>query len=258
MSKTIAVVCVRMGSERLGGKMMLEALGTPLLGHLLRRVRQAKRIDGIVVATPDSAPNDVIAAYCASIGVPCFRGSEADVMGRMLGALESMQADVGVEVYGDSPLIDPTLIDECISVYREGKYDWVGNDVTPVYPSGMYSETFSMTAFRDAAKRNLDPAIREHGTLYLRQHPELYRQKHIAYDGPLRRTDIHLDIDTSEDFALFETVLTHFAPRTDFTLGEIIGFLDAHPEIASSNAHVHRRWKQYQKPFDKLRAGPKT
>lgn len=227
---------------------MRKTLGTPMLGHLIARVKQAKNIDGIVIATPSSPENDAIAAYCETVGVPHFRGSEDDITGRMLGALESQQAETGVEVYGDSPLIDSALIDECITAYREGNFDWVGNDVTPVYPSGMYSETFSVSAFRDAATRNTDPAIREHGTLYLRQHPELYRQKHLSYEGPLKRTDIHLDIDTEEDFMVFEHILRNFAPRTDFSLGEIIAFLDAHPEIIATNKNIHRRWKQYQKP----------
>ncbi len=248
MGKVVAVVCVRMGSERLPGKMMREALGSPLLGHLLGRVRQAKHLDGVVVAIPTATENDVIAQYCKTTGMPCFRGSEEDVMGRMLGALESVQAETGVEIYGDSPLIDPALIDECITAYREGNFEWVGNDVTPVYPSGMYSEAFSVASFRDAAERNTDPAIREHGTLYLRQHPKLYRQKHLSYEGPLKRTDIHLDVDTEEDFGVFEEILRHFAPRTDFSLGEIIAFLDAHPEVTALNKDIHRRWKQYQKP----------
>lgn len=247
MAKTVAVVCVRMGSQRLPGKTMRDVAGAPFLGHLLRRVRQAKHLDDVVVATPIAAENNVVEAYCSSIGVECFRGSEDDVMGRMLGALDQQGAEVCVEVYGDSPLIDPALIDECIVEYQKGGADWVGNDVVPAYPSGMYSETFSMAAFRDAEKRNTDPAIREHGTLYLRLHPELYRQKHIANEGPLKRTDLHFDVDTEEDFALFEAILRHFSPRTDFSLAEIIAYLDANPAIAASNKEVHRRWKQYQK-----------
>lgn len=247
MKRIIAVVCVRMGSERFRGKMLTEACGKPMFGHLIERVKQSRNIHGVIVATPDSAENDVIEAYCDSIGVPCFRGSEDDVAGRMLGALTRENADIGVEVYGDSPLIDPALIDECIETYLTGQFDWVGNDVYPAYPSGMYTETFSVPAFRDACNRCTDPAIREHGTLYMRQHPELYKQHHISHEGPLKRTDIHLDVDTHEDFIVFEAVLKHFKPRDDFSLAEIITFLDAHPDIAKSNANVHRRWKQYQK-----------
>jgi len=226
---------------------MREVSGKPLLEHLLNRVRQVKHLDGIIVATSDTEENDVIEKFCSSYGVPCFRGSEDDVLARMLGALESQMADIGVEVYGDSPLSDPKLINECIEVYLgDDSYDLVGNDMKATYPSGMYSETFSVKALQDSAARCQDPAIREHGTMYLRQHPELYKLKNIEAKGRLRRPDIYLDVDTEVDVRVIEAILNHFAPRNDFSLEEIFVFLDEHSELAQLNQHVHRRWKQYQ------------
>jgi spore coat polysaccharide biosynthesis protein SpsF (cytidylyltransferase family) len=245
--RVIAIINVRMGSERLPGKTMREIAGRPLLGHLLDRVRGARGLDGIVVATPESQKNDVIETCCRTEHVACFRGSEDDLVTRTLGALESADAEIGVEIYGDGPLIDPAMIEECLQVFlNEGPYDLVGNDMKATYPSGMYTEAFSVQAFRDAGKRTSDPAIREHGTLFLRKHPEIYRVKNIEAQDKLCRPDIHLDVDTEEDFRVIEEILRHFAPRKDFRLEEIIDFLDAHPEIAESNQHVHRRWKQYQ------------
>ena len=246
MPKTVAVICVRMGSERLPGKMMLEADGKPMLGHLINRVVQVKLIDSIVVATPNTPPNNVIEQYCISNGIACFRGPEEDVLGRMLGALKTEGAEVGVEVYGDEPLIDPELIKKCIIQYSAGDFDWVGNDVRPGFPSGMFTEVFSVAALQDAASRTSDPEFREHGTLYLRKHPDIYKQYHVEAEGKYRRPEVHLDIDSNVDFAIFNAVVTHFAPRDNFTMLEILEFLDTHPEIRESNTHTDRRWKQYQ------------
>ncbi len=247
MNRTIATIQVRMGSQRLPGKTMRLVNGRPLLGHLLDRVRQAKGVDAVVVATPESSVNDVVEEFCKQEGVACFRGSEDDVALRMLGALSMMEATTCVEVYGDGPLIDPALIEECLQEYRTGKFDLVGNDMKGTYPSGMYNEVFSFSAFKDSVERCSDPAVREHGTLFLRQHPELYKTLNIEAQGPLCRPDVHLDVDQEEDFALIAAILEHFAPRNDFTLGEILAFLDANPELKESNSQVHRRWKQYQR-----------
>lgn len=236
-----------MGSERLPGKPLRNIAGRPLLGHLLDRVRHVRGIDGIVVAIPESAENDCIEAFCRGEGVSSFRGAEDDVLGRMLGALEGAKATVGIEAYGDGPLIDPAMIEECLAAFRnEGPYDLVGNDMKATYPSGMYTEVFSVAAFRDSATRTDDPAVREHGTLYLRQHPEIYRVKNIEAQGALRRPAIHLDVDTEADVGIIDAILHHFLPRRDFTLEEMLEFLDTHRELAESNRHVHRRWKQYQ------------
>lgn len=236
-----------MGSERLPGKPLREIAGQPLLGHLLDRVRQTQGIDGLIVATPESGENDCIEAFCEREGVSSFRGSEDDVLGRMLGALEETEATIGIEVYGDGPLIDPAMIEECLTIFqKEGPYDLVGNDMKATYPSGMYTEVFSAAALRTTAERTQDPAIREHGTLFLRQHPDIYAVKNIEAQGIFRRPDIHLDVDTECDIGVIEAILRHFTPRKDFTLEEILSFLDAHREIAESNRHTYRRWKQHQ------------
>lgn len=236
-----------MGSERLPGKPLREIAGRPLLGHLLDRVRQAQGIDDIIVATSEREENDCIEAFCKQERVFSFRGAEDDVLGRMLGALEETKATIGIEVYGDGPLIDPAMIEECLGIFQEeGPYDLVGNDMKATYPSGMYTEVFTVAALRNSAERTQDPTIREHGTLYLRQHPEIYKVKNVEAQGIFHRPKIHLDVDTEFDVRVIEAIIQHFTPRKDYTLEEIVGFLDTHQEIAESNRHIHRRWKQYQ------------
>ncbi len=247
MARTIAVTYVRMGSERLPGKMLREIAGKPLLGHLIDRIRRVPHIDGMVMATSVRPENDAIERLCKTEGVSCFRGSEEDVLGRVLGALEQGHAEIGVIAYGDGPLIDPALMAECLEALQsDTTLQLVGNDMKATYPSGMYTEAFHMSALRDTATRTDDPVMREHATLFLRKHPELYRTKNIEASGALRRPDIHLDVDTEEDFCVITAIAEHFAPRTDFTLAEILAFLDAHPTIAALNRDVPRRWTRYQ------------
>ncbi|MFH0770598.1 MAG: NTP transferase domain-containing protein [Candidatus Peregrinibacteria bacterium] len=247
MPRVIAITCVRMGSERLPGKMLRAIVGRPLLGYLLDRMRMVRHIDGVTVATSSRTENDAIEQLCRSEGVSCFRGSEEDVLGRVLGALEQEKADVGVIAYGDGPLIDPALMDQCLERFlADPALDFVGNDVKEGFPSGMFAEAFSARALRDAAARTQDPLIREHATLFLRKNPALYRTVIIEAEGALRRPEIHLDIDEEADVRVITAIAEHFAPRQDFSLGEILAFLDAHPDLAEMNSAVHRRWKQYQ------------
>ena len=247
MSRIVACIEARMGSVRLPGKSMRELCGKPLLEHLLDRIRQAKHLDEIVVATPLTKENDVIATCCSLNGVKCFRGSEDDVTERILGALEDQRADIGVEIYGDSPLSDPAIINMCIEEYLKGHYDFVGNGLKQTYPSGTHIEVYSVAALKDTASFCTDPDIRENGTLCLRQNPDRrFAIKNIEAKGSLHRPDLHLDIDEPDDLIVIEAVLKHFAPRTDFSTQEIIEFLDAHPHFAHQNQNVKRRYHQYQ------------
>lgn len=246
--RVIATVQVRMGSSRLPGKAMRDIAGKPLLGHLLDRLALATRLDGIVVATSVRADNDVIETYCGSRGLACFRGDEDDVLGRMVGALRSQDAAIGVEVFGDCPLIDPAIVDQLVDLFvqSDGAFDFVGNDLTTTWPPGMEVEVFSVAALADAERRCGDPATREHGTLFIRQNPNLYRLRNVEAPPAFRRPELELEVDTPEDLAVMEAVLRHFSDRRDVGLAELIRFMDRHPDIASINRDVARRWKEFR------------
>lgn len=245
--RVIAVIAVRMGSERLPGKTLLPICGTPMLGHLLDRVQRATMLQGIVVAAPQSAVNNPIAQYCTARNIPCFRGPEEDVALRMLGALQKKNADIGVQLYGDSPIVDPAIIDTCVQEFTSNTWDWLGNDLRPGFSSGFFVEAFSVKAFADALKHCSDPAVREHGTLCLRREEKKYHIGEMSVPPSLNRPEICLSVDSAQDAILMEMIFGHFAPRNDFTAQEIIAWLDAHPEIRKVNTAVERRWRKYQK-----------
>jgi spore coat polysaccharide biosynthesis protein SpsF len=54
-----------MSSQRFPGKVLIDVLGSPMLGHLLDRLGQCKAINGLIVATSDDSSDDSVAAYTA-------------------------------------------------------------------------------------------------------------------------------------------------------------------------------------------------
>lgn len=245
--RKVAVVPARMGSERLPGKMMREIAGKPVIGHLLDRLAHCRSIDDIVVATSINDEDDAIARYCDARSALCFRGSDTDVLDRLLRALESQRSDIGVLVFGDNLLIDPKIVDEFVGYFDQaGGVDFVSNDLTTTYPPGMEVEVFRVSALRQAAASAVDPEYREHGTLFIRRHPDAFRLVNIEAQGDLRRPSIELELDTIEDIEVIEAVLSHFGDRTDFSIHELISFMDANPDIAERNQAVQRRWKEYR------------
>ena len=246
--KVVASIQVRMGSSRFPGKVMKRVSGVPLLGHLVRRLSFCNTLNEIVVATSTNPENDVIEGYCRQESIPCFRGAENDVLDRTLGALRSRGADIGVEVFGDCPLIDPCIVDQTITYFLEsGEYDYVGNDLKTTYPPGMEVEVFRVSSLEDSSRRlSADDPIREHGTLYIRQNSGIYNIFNLEAPRELARPDLELEIDTQEDFSVIKIIIEHFDGVYDFPLQEIISFLDKRPQIAAINSKVHRRWKEYR------------
>lgn len=237
-----------MGSTRLPGKALREICGKPLLRHVIDRLSLAKSVDRLVVATSTLAVNDAIAAFCAAHGIDCFRGAEADVLARTAEALQFFGASTGIVAYGDGPLIDPGIVDEAVARFRgtHPAADFLGNDLKTTYPPGMEVEVFSVRALVDANQRCTDPAVREHGTLYLRLNPQRYSLVSMEAPRELRRPELELEVDVEEDVAVIARILEFFHDRPDFTLSDIVSFLDAHPEIAAGNRAISRRWKAFR------------
>ena len=245
--RNVAVIPVRMGSERLPGKVMREVEGRPLLGHLLDRVKLSSELSDVIVATSDFEENDCIQSFCNQQGVRVFRGSETDVLDRILGALRSMEADNGVLVFGDGPLIDPQIIDDVTRYFLEhSQYDFVSNDLETSWPPGMEVEAFNVAALADSAVNCTDLEIREHSTLYIRQHPDRYRLKNLSAEGPLNRPDVSFEVDVEEDMIVVESLLKIFRDKPKTPLPILLDYMDSQPDLKAISSSVARKWKRYR------------
>jgi spore coat polysaccharide biosynthesis protein SpsF len=126
--KVVGVITARMTSTRLAGKVMAPILGKPMLELLVERVKRSKLLDQIVVATTENKIDDCVFETAKRLGVGFFRGSEPDVLGRIIKAGEKYGAEIVVRLTGDNPLVDPYYIDKGIKIFLSGKYDYVAND----------------------------------------------------------------------------------------------------------------------------------
>jgi len=236
-----------MRSSRFPGKALAEVAGKPLLGYLLDRLELCRNLDQTVVSTTEARGDTAIEDYCQSRNIFCYRGDEHDVLGRLLKSYKVVDADIGVVVFGDGPLVDPTIVDRAIDLYLAmPDYDFVGNDLKTTYPPGMEVEVFSIRALSESAERCKSLIIREHGTLYLRTNPDVFRLYNFEAEQSLQRVELALEVDTVEDFRVIEKILEHFGNRVSFSLQEIIEFLDSAGDLAEVNKHVPRRWQQYR------------
>ncbi|MBL8833916.1 MAG: glycosyltransferase family protein [Rhodospirillales bacterium] len=240
--KTVATIEARMTSMRLPGKVLADAEGAPMLSRMIDRLFRVSGLDGVVVATTTNATDDPIAALASEKGVGCWRGSEDDVLSRVLEAATDAGADVIVELTGDCPLIDPAIVSQTIRHYFSTGADYVSNVLTRSYPIGMDTQVFSRRILADVASRTDDAIDHEHVSLYIYRHPEIYSLSGIVAPAGLHRPDVRLTLDTPEDLALIRAVFAALLPRgIDFGLAEILAYLDANPVVAALNRSVVHR-----------------
>lgn len=213
---------------------LTELAGKPLLGHVCDRLARVARLESLIVVTTAASADDPIEAFCHGWGVACFRSPRGDELGRVLDALKSIEAKAGAIVRTNAPLIDPSIVDHVVDLVEmtDGMLDYIGTDLAQTYPRGMEVEAFTRAALEDADHR-CEAQERSSATLYLRRNSRLYRLLGVKAPDDLQRPALRLDIRGAADLARLEPLLRHFAGRGDFSLGEIIAFLDAHADDVS-------------------------
>lgn len=239
--RVVATVEARMTSSRLPGKMALQMVGKPVLALLLERLKRVPGLDDIVLATTVNAADNALEQIAQQSGARCFRGSEDDVLGRVLGAARAHRADVIVEITGDCVALDPFIIQECLDVYLAGGYDFVANCVELSYPVGMDARIFSTEALALVDQWGQSPSDREHVSSYFWEHPDRFRVCHVKAPPDLARPDLWIALDYAEDYEFIKAILEELYPRNPgFTLRDILALLKARPELLGINAHLQR------------------
>ncbi len=240
--KTVITIEARMRSSRLPGKVLLPILGAPMLLRMIERLRRVQRADAIVVATTEHLADDPIVAVADRAGVGVYRGSEDDVLGRVLGAAVATGADLIVETTADCPLVDPAVVDQVIHTFATNQVDYCANVLAPTYPRGLDVQVFPTRVLAEVAALTSDPADREHVSLYIYQNPERYRLLNVASGLAPSVADIRLTVDTPEDFALITAIYEALYPDNPrFGLAEVLELLGGRPTLLALNEQVRQK-----------------
>lgn len=240
--KIVATIEARMTSSRLPGKVLLPVLGQPMLHRLIARLRAVPSISEIVIATTTNAADDVLVEFAAKEKVMVFRGSELDVMARVIGAAELGEADVIVEITGDCPIIDPDIVEQTIQMYLHHDAAYVSNSHIRSYPDGMDTQVFRLDTLKQSARMTIDPLDREHVSLHIRNHPELFPRVDLVAPPSLCWPELGLTLDEPKDYELLKNIIEYFEPTNSlFSCLDVVRLLRQMPEWVAINQTVVRK-----------------
>ena len=235
--RIVAIVQARMGSTRLPNKVMKPIVGVPMIELVLARLSAAELIDEIVVATSVDKKNQSLAEHVERLGYLCVRGSENDVLERYLDAAQRVQADVVVRITADCPLIDPYLVDEAISQFRQRGLDYLSNTSPPTYPDGLDVEVVSVAALQRAGRESQESFDREHVTPYLRR-PGLFSIACMAHAKDLSGS--RWTVDEAVDLEVVRSIFEYFAPDIHFSWLQVLELQQSQPQLFAVNQKIIR------------------
>lgn len=236
-----------MGSSRLPGKTLQQIEGEPLLGLVVKRFSLCKEVDEVCVATTESSKDDPIIRWCEENEVACFRGSEEDVLDRVVKAALCRGADAIVQMGADSAYLDFALIDDLVRTYKQAGYDFVCNTLQLTWPLGIYGHVIRVSTLEQVNRRSdLSRQQREHVVPYLWEHPEKFRLLNITAPEAFHHPELRLTIDFPTDLEQARTVYRHFGHHR-FTTADILQLYAAKPEIFERTKRLRQRMAPHLK-----------
>jgi spore coat polysaccharide biosynthesis protein SpsF len=255
----LAIIQARMGSTRLPGKVMMPLCGKPVLWHVINRVRKARQVDAIIVATTISPEDDAIETICREWGTICFRGDTQDVLKRFYDTVEAARIksqvfDYIIRITADCPLLDPDVIDASVLIAGKGGYDYVSNTDPPTYPDGLDVEVFTPKVLEMAHRYATLNSDREHVTPYIRRDPG-FKKVNVSCDEDLSL--MRWTLDTREDYAFIKIVYENlYSEGTFFSMDDLLSLVRKKPELLQIN-NIFQRNEGYEKSLldDRVETG---
>ena len=249
-----AIVQARMTSSRLPGKVLLPLANKPVLQHIIERLRRSKYIDEVIIACTTNEADEPIIDLCNQLDCKYYRGSEDDVLTRVLEAAKEYKTDIIVEVTADCPAICHTIADLLVENLVEEECDHASNVAERTFPRGLDTQVL-WTHTLERVNKEVDNEIdRQHVTTWIYRNPESsvnYDTLNIFQDTFGNMPDIRICLDTEQDYKLLQKVFDMFG-NNDFTSVNLMHFFSAFPALANINCMVQQ--KSYEKELEQCKS----
>lgn len=223
--KVCAFVSVRSDSKRLKNKWKLKICGKPSLYHLVSRLKKSKHLDDIVICTTNRKNDNQIYNFAKQNKIKCFRGSELNVLERMLMAAKKFGPfDQLVRVTGDDILIDNHYLDIAINHHLNTNSDYTDHKRLP---SGTETEIFSHLFLKKLYKSIIFKNETEYLTSFVTDHKDQFKTSSAHVDKK-HQTNLSMTIDTKKDFLKVKKFLELMKKKNklyNYSINDVSDFL---------------------------------
>jgi len=126
----VAVIPARYASARLPGKALVPLAGKPMIQHVWERVRQAKRVARVIVATDDERILHIVESFGGEAHMT--RVDHRSGTERAAEVAAHVEGDIFVNVQGDEPMIDPAVVDAAVETLLDEPAAALATVATPI------------------------------------------------------------------------------------------------------------------------------
>ena len=121
----------------------------------------------------------VLVDLAKKLNIHVFRGSENNVLQRVVGAIKKYKIENVINITSDCPILDIKILKYMIRQFEISNYDAVSNQFIRSYPDGMDATISKSKCLIEA---NLKAKLRkylEHTTMYIKENTHKFKVKNI-------------------------------------------------------------------------------
>jgi spore coat polysaccharide biosynthesis protein SpsF len=257
--KIIAIVEARTNSKRLKNKVLKKINGKEIITLILQRLKVSKKIDQIVVATTNNKDDDKIIKVIGK-EFDYFRGSEKNVLKRVIGAADKFKANLIVRITADNPIVDVKAIDYMINFYLKNLHiDYLTNNFFGDLNKRKLALGLDISIFKkdklELVKKYVQK-LKKNKNMFC-EFPTLYFYTIGKYKFNIKNITLperflinkkfRLTVDTENDLKFFISLFSHFKNKKNYLdISDIKKVLLKNPKLANINNKI----AQFQPNFD--------
>ena len=225
----IICVAVRLKSNRLKRKALLDLNGVTLIERLIERLLSEFQNDEICICTSRHEDDEPLVEIAKKYSLNFVAGEELDVMSRFIEIGNRKQAENITRVTGDNPLTDPKIITQMLLDHIRKESDYTFCNQIPI---GAGSEIVKFKTLKKLYSKLTDPNSSEYMT-YMLNRPDLIKVNNFfVSDDSLIEPNLSLTVDNDDDYRFLKDIYNYFEV-SDISLQEVIIFCRNHEKYRS-------------------------
>lgn len=232
--KTGYLITARLKSTRLKRKILLDIDGETILDKVIKRCL-AVQTDQVVLCTSVNEQDAELEVYAQKYNIGFFKGSEDDVLDRLLNAANKYNIDRFLSITADNPFHSVVAAKTIIDFDNQNCFDFIFTKELPIGISPYFIRTKAL-AVAVFMKENADTEI---WGPFVNQ-AKFFKIGHVNFTNIELPTGLRITCDYDVDFEFIKALYAHIEKALP-DISDLTKLYHDHPEIFTINHGIVQR-----------------